>query len=110
MTAGARWWIEGCIEGVTGRVPAMGGYTLTCADLGAMARLDAFGTDPRLTTDESAHCTELQGLRPSELDARAELDDAGWRDVEEVGCRTCISRHETEQPLPPPHHRSLAGR
>jgi len=29
--------------------------------------------------------------RPSELDARTELDDAGWRDVEEVGRRACIS-------------------
>ena len=32
----------------------------------------------------------------SELDARAELDDAVWRDAEEVGRRTRVARHEAE--------------
>jgi len=43
------------------RVPRWAAYTLTSADLGPARRLDAFRTDPRLTTDESAHCDDYKG-------------------------------------------------
>jgi len=43
------------------RVPRWAAYTLTSADLGPAQRLDAFRTDPRLTTDESAHCDDYKG-------------------------------------------------
>src|SRR5437879_6906990 len=42
-------------------VPRWAAYTCTSADLGPAQRLDSFTTDPRLTTDESAHCDDYKG-------------------------------------------------
>src|SRR5207249_10731169 len=52
----------------------------------------------------------LPAAEASELEARAALDDAGWRDIEEVGRCTGVTRHEAEQALAPPHHRGRTGR
>ena len=51
----------------------------------------------------------MPAAEASELEARAELDDAVWRDIEEVGRCTGVTRHEAEQALAPPHHRGRAG-
>ena len=52
----------------------------------------------------------MPAAEASELEARAELDDAVWRDIEEVGRCTGVTRHEAEQALAPPHHRGRTGR
>ena len=46
------------------RITLWAGYLLTAQDVVDATRLDAFRTDPRLTTDESAHCVDYAGRLP----------------------------------------------